>query len=86
VTDAFETFYSKMHISTINPNDYPLSLVPTLIQEDVNNKLTRVVHQQEIKEALDQMNPDKSPGPDDFTTRFYQSSWDIIISNLTKMI
>jgi hypothetical protein len=84
--DAFETLYSETQISTINPKDYPLSLVPTLIQEDVNNKLTRAVHQQEIKEALDQMNPDKAPGPDGFTARFYQSSWDIIKSDLTKMI
>jgi exonuclease III len=84
--EAFETLYTETQRTAIDPKDYPLSLVPTLIHEDVNIKLTRVVDQQEIKEALDQMNPDKAPGPDGFTARFYQNSWDIIKSDLTKLI
>jgi len=65
---------------------YPLSIIPDLIKEEINSKLTKEVTQQEIKEALDQMNPDKAPGPDGFTTRFYQQCWGIIKSDLTKMI
>jgi hypothetical protein len=76
--DAFETLYTETQRSAIDSTTYPLSLVPTLIQEEVNNSLTKEVTQQEIKEALDQMNPDKAPGPDGFTARFYQQSWDII--------
>jgi hypothetical protein len=41
---------------------------------------------QEIKGALDQMNPDKALGPDGFTTRFYQNCWEIIKSDLLKMV
>jgi hypothetical protein len=44
------------------------------------------VSQEEIKEALDQMNSDKAPGPDGFTARFFQHCWDIIKSDLTKLI
>jgi len=32
---------------------YPFTVIPRLINEDTNNKLTREVMQQEIKEALD---------------------------------
>jgi hypothetical protein len=32
------------------------------------------------------MNPDKAPSPDGFTARFFQHSWDIIKSYLTKLI
>jgi hypothetical protein len=83
---AFETLYPETQRTAIDPKDYPLSLVLDLIHEDVNIKLTRVVDQQEIKEALDQMNPDKALGPDRFTAIFYQNNWDIIKSDLTKLI
>jgi hypothetical protein len=86
VVETFETLYSESQRTDIDPNEYPLSLIPKLIKEDGNNRLTEEVSQQEIKEALDQMNPDKAPGPDGFTARFYQHSWDIIKSDLTKMI
>ena len=65
---------------------YPLSTVPNLIQEDINLKLMEEVTQQEIKDVVDQMHPDKAPGPDGFTTRFFQHCWEIIKSDLTKMI
>jgi hypothetical protein len=84
--DAFKTIYTETQRSVIDSTSYPLSLVPTLIQEEVNNRITKEVNQQEIKEALDQMNPDKASGPDGFTARFYQQSWDIIKTDLTKLI
>jgi hypothetical protein len=86
VVHTFESLYKETQNSVIDPTSYPLSLIPTLIQENVNNRLTKAVDQQEIKEALDQMHPDKAPGPDGFTARFYQHSWDIIKSDLTKLI
>jgi hypothetical protein len=84
--ETFEELYSETQRTDIDPKEYPLSLIPNLIKDDINNRLTKEVTQQEIKEALDQMNPDKAPGLDGFTARFYQQSWDIIKSDLTKMI
>jgi len=40
----------------------------------------------EIKKALFSMDPDKAPGPDGFTARFYVSCWDIIKRDLYRMI
>ena len=65
---------------------YPLSTVPNLIKDDINLKLMEEVTQQEIKEAVDQMHPDKAPGLDGFIARFFQQCWEIIKSNLAKMI
>ena len=84
--EAFKTLYTETQRTVIDPKAYPLSLISALIYEDVNIKLTRVVDQQEIKEELDQMNLDKAPCPDGFIARFYQNSWDIIKSDLTKLI
>jgi ribonuclease HI len=84
--EAFETLYTEPKGTEMDQQRYPLTVIPRLINEDTNNKLTREVTQQEIKEALDQMNPDKAPGPDGFTARFYQQCWNIIKKDLTKMI
>ena len=70
----------------LDQQGYPFTVIPKLINEDINSKLTREVSQQEIKEALDQMSPDKAPGSDGFTARFYQQCWEIIKKDLTKMI
>jgi hypothetical protein len=83
---TFETLYTEPQRTEIDPKNYPLCLIPKLIEEDINIRLTKEVSQQEIKEALDQMSPDKAPGPDGFTARFYQHSWDTIKSDLTKMV
>jgi hypothetical protein len=84
--ETFEALYSETQRADIDPHRYPLSIIPNLIKEDINLSLMKEVSQQEIKEALDQMNPDKAPGPDGFTARFYQQCWGIIKSDLTKMI
>jgi hypothetical protein len=86
---AFETFgtlYSETQRASIDPQRYPLSIVPSLLKDEINLRLVEEVTQQEIREALDQMHPDKAPGPDGFTARFYQHCWGIVKSDLTKMI
>jgi hypothetical protein len=39
-------------------------LIQASVHEDINIKLTKEIDQQEIKEALDQLHPDKAPGPE----------------------
>jgi ribonuclease HI/exonuclease III len=84
--DTFEKLYTAPKDVELDQQAYPLTLIPKLINVDINSKLTSEITQQEIKEALDQMNPDKAPGPDGFTARFYQHCWEIIKKDLSKMI
>jgi hypothetical protein len=86
---AFKTFivlYTETQSDSPDLNIYPLSLVPNTIHEATNVKLLAQVKIQELKEALDQMNPDKALGPDGCTIRFYQNCWEIIKSDLRKLI
>jgi ribonuclease HI/exonuclease III len=84
--ETFENLYTAPKEVELDQQAYPLNLIPNLINADTNSRLTSEITQQEIKEALDQMNPDKAPGPDGFTARFYQYCWEIIKKDLTKMI
>jgi hypothetical protein len=57
---TFESLYTETQNAIIDTTSYPLALIPNLIHESVNIKLTKAVDQQEIKEALDKMQPDKA--------------------------
>jgi hypothetical protein len=84
--ETFKTLYIETERASIDPQMYPLSVVPNLIKDDINLKLMEEVTQQEIKEAVDQMHPDKAPGLDGFTVRFFQQCWEIIKPDPAKMI
>jgi hypothetical protein len=44
----------------------------------MNNILTADFTREEVKNALDQMAPNKTPSPDGFTAGFYQQHWDMV--------
>eukprot|EP00253_Pinus_taeda_P015209 PITA_15209 len=60
--------------------------VPTLISARKNQFLEAEVTNDEIKSALFAMEPDKAPGPDDFTARFLQIYWQIVEKDLGRMV
>jgi hypothetical protein len=53
-----------------------LNLIQTKVTEDDNLLLTAPITKVEIQQALFQMHPDKSPGPDGFNPAFYQRFWE----------
>ena len=82
----FKKLYSAPDLDPVDPNSYPLTEIPKLISEEDNQLLNNPVSIREIKKALFNMDPDKAPGPDGFTARFYVSCWDIIKRDLYRMI
>ena len=52
----------------------------------MNQRLLRVATENEVRDALFMMHPEKAPGPDGMTTLFYQHSWHIIIKDLVDMV
>lgn len=59
--------------------------VTTTISDRLNADLT-APSEWEVKPALFTMHPEKAPGPDGFTTLFYQNFWDIVKNDLTRMV
>ena len=58
--------------------DELLDSIPKLITDQDNNILMAPFTIQEIRKVVFSFSPDKAPGPDGFTTLFYQSYWNII--------
>ncbi|GAU31579.1 hypothetical protein TSUD_54020 [Trifolium subterraneum] len=53
-------------------HDHVLNLIQPQVTDDDNFVLTAPIKKVEIQQALFQMHPDKSPGPDGFNPAFYQ--------------
>jgi mannosylglycoprotein endo-beta-mannosidase len=81
-------FYKKLFGEPV-PNN--ISLVEEQVQDipkisDVENGiLTAHYSEEEVYEALFQMERNKSPGPDGFPTEFYQKCWTIIKEDLMAL-
>jgi hypothetical protein len=76
IEDAFVSYFRALFVSS-NPRNIGgclATLVPSVTPE-MNQELTREVTKEEIHDALQQMAPLKSPGPDGFPVCFYQNNW-----------
>ena len=52
----------------------------------MNNQLLREFREDEVKKALKQMHPTKSPSPDSMHPIFYQKYWDVVNSNVSHYV
>ena len=52
----------------------------------MNDSLTQVFTIEEIRMALFQMHPTKTPGPDGMSAIFYQKYWNIVGPDVTNMV
>jgi hypothetical protein len=54
-----------------------LALIRPKVLEEDNISLEAPITKEELRNALFQMHPDKSPGPDGFNPAFFQQFWDL---------
>ena len=73
--DFFTTIFRSngIQVSPIDFADFKPSVTNT-----INVDLTKTFSDCEIYEAICQIGDDKTPGPDELTTRFYKQCWDIV--------
>ena len=86
ILQAFTEFYSNLYKKEAvdNLTDDFLKDLPRL-PEDPNRNLGLEIKLDEIKTALNQMENNKSPGPDGLTKELYTHLFDIIGPNLVKL-
>ncbi|XP_071925834.1 uncharacterized protein [Coffea arabica] len=60
--------------------------IPHYITQEMNDKLTKEVMEEEIHDALFSMNPEKAPGQDGMTPLFFQKFWNTIKSDIILAI
>ena len=63
-----------------------LTHIQNLVNADDNNMLLNPISEEEISRIVWSMELDKAPGPDGFSIHFYKLCWEIIKSDLLRMI
>ena len=63
-----------------------LAIIPSLISPECNVGLMKPFSKIEILDIIWAMEPDKDPGTDGFSIRFYRAYWKIIKTDLIRMV
>lgn len=63
-----------------------LNCVPERVTSQMNDLLLKPFKEEEVREALFMMNPNKAPGPDGLTAGFYQHHWELIRPAVTRAV
>jgi hypothetical protein len=70
----FESLYLQPNDEGSNEDiQAMLDNIPNIVSEHDNNQLVKEITEEEIVKAVWDMDPDKAPGPDGFSIRFYHS-------------
>jgi len=80
--NLYTTEQSSASIMSPNPLN---SLIFPRIDEDWAKKLGSPISPQEVKEAINSMQNEKSPGPDGFTVEFYKAYSNLLVPILVRM-
>ena len=78
ITQFFMNLYSEQDVD----QPFPKVLVFPRISVDKANQLDRPFEEAEIFEVIQNINGDKSPGPDGFPMAFFQACWGILKPDL----
>jgi hypothetical protein len=74
-----ESYFTNIFTSSNPPNfGSILDVVETTVTADMNTQLSQTFQAEEVTQALHQMYPTKSPGPDGMPAFFYQRYWHIV--------
>ncbi|XP_056848447.1 uncharacterized protein LOC130498828 [Raphanus sativus] len=79
--------YFEDLFTTTSPSEFEVFLgeITPSITHQTNQMLIKLATEEEVRQALFMMHPEKAPGPDGMTALFFQHSWHIIKKDLVEM-
>ncbi|CAA7020953.1 unnamed protein product [Microthlaspi erraticum] len=82
------TAYFQNLFTSSQPADFDEALryVTAQVTTDMNQALTKPPTNEEIKQAIYDINPEKAPGPDGMTSVFYHKFWEVTAKDVIAMV
>ena len=77
----YQNLYSKQQNCKETQNEI-LNNLPNLMKNELNEQLTKSINKNELKQAIYQMENDKSPGIDGIPVEFYKTFYDTLENDL----
>ncbi|GAU32101.1 hypothetical protein TSUD_358070 [Trifolium subterraneum] len=73
--EVAHNYFEQLFKSKVGAYEPVLSLISPRVTLEDNERLVAPITREELRNALFQMHPDKSPGPDGFNPAFFQHFW-----------
>ncbi|CAN1327869.1 Transposon TX1 uncharacterized 149 kDa protein [Linum perenne] len=87
VRNHVTSFFHSLFQAPKEVPDYSImNGMPNIVSEDSNRKLCRRVEAWEVKRAVFQLGPYKSPGPDGFAGSFFQRHWELVKVDMVREV
>ncbi|KAL8124336.1 hypothetical protein AgCh_012113 [Apium graveolens] len=83
--ELLTNYYQELYSSSQVDNDEVINCVKPKISEKQNVQLMKEITEEEVREAIFHMHPDKAPGPDGMTPTFFQKHWNVVRKDVIKM-
>ncbi|KAH0693413.1 hypothetical protein KY285_020510 [Solanum tuberosum] len=84
--EAISFFEELFREEEIVENEEMLGVIPRLITDEQNEEMNKIPSIEKVKHVLFALNGDSTSGPDGFSRMFYQSYWEIVGEDVTRMI
>ncbi|CAN1803751.1 Transposon TX1 uncharacterized 149 kDa protein, partial [Linum perenne] len=82
-----QAFFKELFTASENQYNSELTRdLPRVVTHEMNVDLTRPVIDEEVRKAVFDLGPNKSPGPDGFSGNFYRQYWDVLGPQETEEI
>ena len=81
--DYFDNLFSTTSLSDFE--SFLEEITPSITYQ-MNQRLIRIAIEEEVRQTLFMMHPEKAHGPDGMTSLFFQHSWPIIKNDLNDMV
>ena len=79
----YQNSYKKQNNCNLTQQEL-LQNIPKLVTTNQNDQLTKTIQKNELKQAIEQTENDKSPGIDRIPIEFYKTFYDLLETDLLK--
>uniref|UniRef100_A0A803NTG1 Reverse transcriptase n=1 Tax=Cannabis sativa TaxID=3483 RepID=A0A803NTG1_CANSA len=84
--EVMADYYRELFTASTSNWERVIACVDNVVSEDQNVGLTAPVDAAEVRKAVFQMHPDKSPGPDGLNPRFCQKFWEVVGTDVVRLV